>query len=197
MQGYQIRRVIIVIVAVLLLVLIVSQVAKVFRNITGDSSGLVQTASVIDVKEYANPDSKIYFTYDGSIIAPEDHRLIKFTISADQRIIEIMRGYDGVVINRKSYPNTLKSYETFIRAIDYEGFDTDKSNNLGNDERGICPSGTRQVYELFNNHESVFKTWSVSCSKKLGTFDGDSRSILKLFQKQIPDYSELTKGVKF
>lgn len=196
-QAYQVRRVIIVLVAVVLLVFIVAGIANLARRTfsSNDATATEDTGAFV-LTDFDTTSSSLQLTYDGKIVAREDHRVVKISVSADRRVIEVLRGYDNSVITRKSYPNTLASYQTFIRAVNYEGFADRKDNKLGDDERGICPEGRRTVTELFNNDELRSRLWHATCSPRLGTLAGDARALFTLFKLQIPDYVELTRGLK-
>jgi hypothetical protein len=195
-QGYQIRRVIIVLIAVVLLVLLVAGIANLIR---GDNGGAEATPEPEDIvlTNYDTDDSRLRLIYDGKVIANETRRSLRITISSDERLFELLEGYDGVAIKRKTYPNTSSAYENLVRAADFEGFILAQDNNLGDDERGVCPEGQRTVTELINDGDVISRLWAASCNRKLGTLAGDSKALLRLFQNQIPDYKELTQGVKF
>jgi len=197
-QGYQIRRVIIVLVAVALLVFLVAAVAGLLRNsLNGGNADATPDDTTLVLTDYDNDTSRLRLTYDGRIIANEQRRSLRITISADERVFELLRGYDGQAVTRKTYPNTSAAYQNMIRAANFEGFATSQNNSLGDDERGVCPAGQRTIAELFDEREVVSRLWSASCGRKLGSLGGDSRALLRLFQAQIPDYRELTRGVRF
>lgn len=199
MQNYQIRRVALVVVAVIAIVFIVSQVASLFRRATtDDTNDTTQATTQIGgaLIDYADQDSSVQLTYDGPIVAREDHRSIRVTVTADTRRIEVLQGYSGSALIRREFKNDENAYAVFLRAIDYEGFASDQKNKLGDDERGICPSGKRTIVELRNGGESQLRLWSASCDKDAGTLAGSSRNLLKLFQDQIPNYRDVTDNIR-
>lgn len=197
-QAYQIRRTVIILLAVVLAVFAVVWMANLARrSFSSDGADAARDAETIVLTDYDTSSSRVRLLYDGAVISREEHRALRITVSADQRVIEILRGYDGDALKRKTYPNTLAAYQTFIRAINYEGFSSAQNNKLGDDERGICPAGRRTVTELFEDGDSILRLWSATCSRKLGTLSGDSPALLLLFKNQIPDYSELTRGIRF
>lgn len=196
-QAYQVRRAIIVLVAVVLLVFVVAGIANLARRtFSGENAAATEDTANLVLTDFDTTSSSVRLTYDGKIVAREDHRAVRITVTAEQRVIEVLRGYDGDAITRKTYTNTLAAYQTFVRAINYEGFAESQNNKLGDDERGICPAGRRMVTELFNNDELRARLWFATCSRKLGTLAGDAPALLSLFKAQIPDYIELTRGVK-
>lgn len=197
MQSYQVRRVILIIIAVVALVLLVSFAASLFRRITSNNS--VSTAITqpdIVLTDYEGQNSSVVLTYDGPVIAREEHRAIRITITPEKRTLEVLGGYNGSALVIKDYPNTASAYSVFLRAIDYEGFTLDQTGRYGEDERGICPQRPRTIVELFNNSSRLMRLWSSACDRKFGTLKGDSQDLFNLFKKQIPDYRELTKDVR-
>lgn len=195
-QGYQIRRLVIVLIAVTLLVLLVAGIANILRDDSGTTDAAPAPEDLV-LTDYDTDTSELRLIYDGKVIANEDRRSLRITISSEERVFELLRGYDGQAVTRKTYPNTPSAYENLVRAANFEGFISAQDNNLGDDERGICPAGQRTITELIDNGEVVSRLWSASCGKKLGTLAGDSRGLVKLFQVQIPDYQELTRGIRF
>lgn len=197
MQSYQIRRVIIVLIAVVLLVLLVAGLANLFRNMLGSEEAGADPDTAIVLTDYDGDSSALRLIYDGRVIANEERRNLRITINSDERVFELLEGYDGRAVKRETYPNTSSAYQTLVRAAAFEGFAIAQENNLGDDERGICPEGQRAVTEVYDHGEVVSRLWAASCNRKLGTLGGDSRALVRLFQAQIPEYRELTSGVRF
>jgi len=181
--------------AVVLLVFGVVQLANLFRR-SDNSSSITQTADLLDLPDYAAADSRVVLTQQGEIIAREDYREIKISISPNRRTVEIISGYNGRVIDRRSLANDRAAYAVFLRAINQFGFDESKGNDLGDDERGICPGGNRTVTELLNDGEPIFRLWAASCSDRLGSLAGDADELVELFEAQIPDFRDFTRGVR-
>lgn len=196
-QGYQIRRFIIVLIAVGLLVLLVAGVANLLRNSFGSDDAEATPDTALVLTDYDTDTSRLRLIYDGRVIANEERRSLRITITSDERLFELLEGYDGVPVKRKSYPNTSAAYQNLVRAANFEGFATARDSNLGDDERGICPEGQRTVTELFDDGEVISRLWAASCNRKLGTLGGDARALVKLFQAQIPGYRDLTSGIRF
>lgn len=133
-------------------------------------------------------------TTSGEIVNNEDYNSVRISISRNKRTLEVLSGYQNTVTKTVKFDNNQAAFESFLLAIELEGF-TDSKEGAGNDERGYCPSGSRTVYEAIGNVAVEQRLWSGSCSKKLGTFDGDTTGVKRLFQDQIPNYSSLTKGL--
>lgn len=166
----------------------------------GSDKDKAPTANTIPAKslpEYAGTDAEVRVTVDGPIVGEETHRAIRITISRDERTLDILQGYQGLVIKTQDYDNDQAAFDVFLRAIDGLGFTSSKKAKV-EDEFAACPMGTRYTYELINTDspETDVRLWSVSCGFELGNFaGGPGPTIRSLFEKQIPDYKALTNGV--
>lgn len=187
------KRVIITIVAVFAVFLLVAWVVSWF---TGDSdSQVLSTTEKVSLAASADTELVTRVTTYGKIINEEDYRSIRISVSRNKRTLEVMAGYNNVVTERKTYKNNQAAFESFLLALEKQGF-TKSREGVTDDERGYCASSTRIVYEVLGNIDNQQRLWSASCAKKHQTFDGDSSDVQKLFKAQIPDYSDLTRGVK-
>lgn len=133
-------------------------------------------------------------TVSGAIVGNQDYNSIRIAISRNKRTLEILSGYQNTVTETVRFDNNQAAFESFLLAIDYAGF-TKSQEGVGDDERGYCATGTRTVYEALGNIANQQRLWSGSCSKKLGTFDGNVKAVNNLFKEQIPNYSKLVRDV--
>ena len=163
--------------------------------VTEDVAGIQEEVPFI-LSEQNNPDSTVRFTIVGKTNAPEDHREIRFTITQTARRAEILKGYDGEVIKTLSLPNTPSSYQEFLYAIEAEGYTLERSEPTITDVRGQCSDGKKYLYTSRLNGVVTTDLWSVSCSRKPGTFGGDRNGIVKLFERQFPDFNDFDRGVR-
>lgn len=142
-----------------------------------------------------NQDSMVRLWIIGEVTAPENHRQIEFTITQDERTARVLKGYDGNVLREQSLPNTANAYGTFLAALEQEGFTEAREDPRETDRSGQCPTGRQFVYSAWKNGMIESELWSVSCSRRLGTFSGDRRTIVRLFERQFPNYDALVDDV--
>jgi hypothetical protein len=149
--------------------------------------------------DYADSDAKVRYTIFGHVVGNDDHREIRITVSKEERLIEILQGYQGQVIKTQFYDNSLASYDVFLRAIALGGFTLQAKNPTQTDSRGVCPLGQQYFYELLDTGDPLTdqRTWSTSCGAKQGTFAGQASLIRRLFQNQFPpaEYNKFISGV--
>lgn len=176
--------------------IIVIAIMGIVRLATGDGEGQETATPQASLIDYDNDSSSVHMLYEGEIVAREEYREIRIQVSANRRRIEVIRGYDGTVLERKTYRNSQAAYSTFLRALRFEGFDESQDNELGDDHRGVCPDGNRTIVELYEDGTREFKLWNASCDDELGTLAGNERDIRELFEAQIPDFRDVTRGVR-
>ncbi len=150
----------------------------------------------IDLTSYSTTDTVMRLTLDGPIIADPQHEQVRITVGRDQVLYERFKGYQGDVIDTKSYPNNPDAYNQFLHALNIAGYKTGNPE-APKDERGFCPTGQRYVYEAIGEGENILRWWATSCSAKQGNFLGKGGEIRNLFRKQIPDYRQLTAKTPF
>jgi len=145
---------------------------------------------------YAETNATVSLITDGIINGDELHRSIRITVSANQREVDVLQGYNPRVITSKTFVNNQEAFTVFLKAIANAGFVTKQKNpKAPADERGLCPLGFRYIYELNNDGDDLSRLWSSSCGTAVGTSAGNASTLLTLFQYQIPNYSTITAQV--
>lgn len=173
--------------------LIVLTFILIFRAFSGGND--TPETPAINLPSYANTNTVMRYTIDGAIVSQQNHSRIRITVSKDTVLYEQIQGYEGTLVQSKTYPTNTQAYATFLRALDIAGFD-DGNKEITKDERGYCPSGKRYIYEALDGSESVLRWWGTSCSNDQGSFLGRDSTVRTLFQKQVPDYNDLSRTVK-
>lgn len=142
--------------------------------------------------DYAATSTQVRLTVDGPIIAEQEHQAYRITVGRAQTQIETLQGYEYTPIETKSYENNRESYSNFLRAIDLNGFAKGNSKSPNQDERGVCPEGSRLIMEIVDGSNRIQRYWTTTCGG--GNFRGNSAKVRQLFNKQIPsaDFTKLT-----
>src|SRR6266404_4238995 len=152
---------------------------------------------VMTLPEYADTTASVVMTTDGIVNGDDMHRQIRITVAQDRRLLEVIQGYSGQVIDSHTFYNTNDAYAVFLRSINNGGFVSKAKAKKGvsapSDERGQCPLGFRYVFELSNEGSDVSRLWTSSCAT--GNWGGILDTMQQLFQNQIPNYSTLTENV--
>lgn len=140
--------------------------------------------------------SRAVWTMQGGTVGDDERRAVRITVSASERKIELLEGYRETVGKSRTYPNNKDGYRVFMKALDNLGYG-DTRQDVTADPEGFCPEGKRYLYAISNGTENTHSSWSTSCSRREGNFDGDPVDVRQLFQEQISDYNDFVRKVKF
>lgn len=186
-----IRTIIFILVCVGLIWLFIALMTRAFRG--GNNTAVVEPTALTT---YARTNTEAEVFMSGPIVQNQEHEAVRITVDRTQSRVEILRGYDGQVINQRAFPNTESSYEEFLAALDKMNFSLALTDTTERNEQGACPTGSRYVYTLEDGADLIGRGWTTTC--EAGTF-GETRSQIKaLFVRQIPlkDYQEMTRGMR-
>jgi hypothetical protein len=146
------------------------------------------------LSSYSNTDAIARLTIEGPVVAASQHTEIRIEVGRDNVTYKQITGYNGQVVNQKTFTNTEASYNVFLRALFYAGFTMGDTNPALSDERGRCATGDVYVFELENGGSDVERFWSTDCGG-IHTYNGDPNQTLTIFQNQVPNYSDLTSSL--
>lgn len=144
--------------------------------------------------DYTATDTVMQLTVDGRVVADQEHQAVRVTVGRFENKIEIIRGYQNQIVEVKTYPNNEEAYGTFLRALHLLGYTKGDTDAKKGDERGVCPTGQRYIFEIVTGSASVQRFWKTSCGS--GTFKGNSSEVRSLFRAQIPEYSKTTSKLE-
>ncbi len=184
--------IILVVVLVILLGLLLFGGNKKPENSNKAVTSKVTVASK-KISDYNSSNSFVRLTIDGPVNADQIHRMIRITIAQDQNNLDTYRGYQYAPINSAIYANNTNAYKDFLFALQNGGFGIDRKTNQPNDA-GMCPLGSRYIFEVFDSNKQVSRRWSSTCGN-LGSFGGKTSLMLSLFKAQIPDYTKQITGI--
>jgi hypothetical protein len=171
-------------------------IAAIFWIVTRSDveTGEVEESKTV-VTEYADSSAKVVYELHGELVAEEQRQSIRITIDRNQRVIELLDGYQQTVINKKTYSNNSEAFNEFMFGLSRAGFAT-KQDPEFDSEKGVCPNGNITIYKLVENGEDISRLWGSTCSNNDGSFDGNRRVVKDLFEDQIPDYKQFVDDVK-
>ena len=150
----------------------------------------------VNISEQADTASTVRFSIMGTINSLEEHREIRFSISKTQRVVQIIEGYDGKVLKTMRLDNTENSYQQFLYAIDYMGYTEERAEPTLTEREGVCSHGKQYLYQFTIAGLVRSDLWSDSCNRNHGTFGGDRRRIVALFENQFPEYDSFVRGTR-
>jgi hypothetical protein len=174
-------------------VVVVLLVVGLFRSFNSDETGNPVT-STYDLSDKTSVDTVARYTISGPIVADENYKQARITISKNTRTIEVLKGYAGKVEKTATLPNTEAAYTAFLSALRAAQFGS-KREGVSTDPSTVCVTGNKFFYELALASEKKVDSWTSNCTFKDGTFAGNPQGTAQLFQAQIPNYREITNGV--
>jgi hypothetical protein len=174
-------------------VVVVLLVISLFRSL-GDTSTTTSTTSSYSFDDTSASDSIVRYRIEGPVVADENHREVRITVSKSARTIDIIKGYKGTVEKTETYPNNEQAYQAFLGALEAARF-TYNRGEITADTSTTCVTGSKYHYELTDLGQKKVDTWTTSCSVEQGNFAGNHQAVADLFRKQIPNYSKLTTGI--
>jgi hypothetical protein len=190
----RLRWVIIIIVFLIVLILLGWGMYSIARSIfvaNSDSS----TTEMVSEEDIFSVESagEVNFTVDGPVVAADEHRSVKITVRPSTVTITVFKNYGTEAIDTKGYLNSNAAYREFLSALAQENVllrekGTDEDDDYAED--GVCSTGRTYILELDND----IRRWSTSCRGDLGTAGFNMTAVRRLFEKQVPDYREITRG---
>jgi hypothetical protein len=161
------------------------------KNTSNTTKPVVKT-----LPDYADSDAEVSFTTDGTINGDDLHRQIRIRVNRGVRVLEIVQGYNGQVIDRHVQQNNLSAYTAFLKALNGAGFTlARKGAKLTADYSTICPLQNRYNLAVKNGSATLSQLWSSDCGNASGDFGGAFDVVQTLFQEQITGYADLTNQV--
>lgn len=174
-------------------VVVVLLVVSLFRGFnTGNTTNPITTT--YSLNEKTSIDTIARYTVSGPIVADENFRQVRITVSKNARTIEVLKGYSAKVEKTSTLTNSEVAYSAFLGALRAAEF-SNKRENVTSDPATTCVTGNKFFYELALASEKKVDTWTSNCTFKDGTFAGNPRGTAQIFRAQIPNYREITNGV--
>ena len=152
------------------------------------------TKKAVVMSDFATTAAKVSYTVEGIVNGNEAHRAIRITIDKNSRMLEVIAGYQGTVIQTQSFANNSDAFKVFLAALQKQGFLVQRVKPTVTDILGQCAFGQKYIYNTFGITDAPNYLWSASCPK-IGTFNGSQPGVQLLFRNQIPGYSALVSGV--
>lgn len=190
-----IRWIIYVIVGILLILLLFAAYRGI-KNAFKESSSTSAPTQTVNLNDYKTNGAQLQYVTDGPIVASENHFQYVVTISATQRTVTVIKGYNQAPALSKSFSNNQASYEAFLAAINSAGFANTKSVADGVTLASQCSLGNKYSYQILSGGAMPLNSWNTSCDTSGGTFNGRTSLTQELFQAQIPNYFDIVGSVQ-
>jgi hypothetical protein len=134
------------------------------------------------------------YRVEGPVVAAVDHRSYIIVVSSNVITMKTFSDYGKVLISEKSYTNTPVAFQSFLSALNNANVTAQARNTSTEftfEDQGVCARGRKFFVDL---DTSIFR-WSTSCSAREGNAGFNMGPVSTLFQKQVPDFSDIVRGL--
>ncbi len=190
---------VIVAVIVLLIVFLVLAISfKISSDRRSKNLGTKTTETSVDklVDNAENSSVKAYV--ERGLTADEKHYSIEMTVSANNRTIRVLKGYEQVQDKSEGLPNNLEAYSAFLQGLEKNKFTAWREDKSGLSFREACPTEKGYRFSLREGSSVIFDRWFEYCDgQRYGDYGGKVNDTYTLFKNQFPNYSKVTSGISF
>lgn len=201
MARYRTSRLLPTILTVVIIIIVIAGFVALVRLIfSGIGSSNTATQEVNAAQQsLLNTDAgrSVRMIVRGPIVADEDFRSYRITVSPNSRDFEAFKGYLDTSTARQTLPNNTAAYEEFVHALDKANlasgkpFEGEKNNTLG-----ICASGKVYEFDILNGDSTDDMFWTSTCGGSPGSLKGNVTQLSQLFLNQIPTGSSIEASLK-
>lgn len=193
-------------IVLLVVVLVVLLVAVISLKIVNGNKGSVNNSNSSETTQRdkkltlvdSADNSSVTVYVERGVTADEKHFSIEMTVSADNRTIRTLKGYQNIEDKSEGLPNNLEAYTTFLKALERYDFTASREEKSGFGFREACPTQKSYKFKLHNQVGDDFDRWYTFCNgSRFGDYGGKVNSVYALFRNQFPNYSDATRGLIF
>ena len=190
-----------ILLVIVIMIVAIAAVIAIGRALLGGGSSNNSTNTVVtDEGRTAlltvDNSRSVRLTVRGPIVANENFRSYRVTISPEERDITTYGGYLENVLETKKFDNNNRAYEELVHALDKRRMmDGRVLPEEQNDLRGICASGQIYQFDTLVNGETVRSLWTSDCDGSKGSATANVSEVIDMFLKQIPEGRKIVSGV--
>jgi hypothetical protein len=184
------------IIGVIAIVIILITVIIMLSRGGSDRRPNIEGEEIVTMSDYADRDARVVYTMEGPNVSEEERRAIRITVTRNERIFQILEGYNERVARTEQFSNNDEAYSTLVHSLEIAGYNRERKTSI-EEPKGACPLGQRYYYQLNEGDNRVVDLWSTTCRRdEAGNFGGDASLVRNIFQEQIPGYRDFTRDLK-
>ncbi|MBP9667599.1 hypothetical protein KBD87_02230 [Candidatus Saccharibacteria bacterium] len=180
-------------IVIVIIVLVIIAIVAIGRALLSSSTPAPTTQKVNSTRQAlltVGDTRSVSMIVRGPIVADEDFRSYKISVSPDHRTMDVYKGYLDTRTNGTTLGNNEKSYTQFVHALDKADFANVLTGKISSDLRGICATGYVYEFQLGNDGKVVKTLWTSTCSGSKGNLGASKDQLGNLFRVQIPNASQ-------
>lgn len=191
MVSYRAKRILpFVLVFVIIIVAVVALIslarAVFFNDGASDRSAIVDTSQQALLNTAS--DRSVRMTVRGPIVAEEDFKSYRISITPTSRSLTTYVGYLDTVVEQNVLSNNSAAYTEFVYALDRANLSKGVAfEGEKDDTRGICATGRVYEFDIMNGSSVVKHLWTSTCNGSRGSLNASKDQLGQLFVSQIPD----------
>ncbi len=165
----------------------------------GGSSDKQEERQQTALTDFASTGASAQLHIRGRVTNDKEHQELTISVNRDEVVATLFQGYDFKEVRSTRTTNTQKSYEVFLSALLNAGFTSRQRERKALSIPGVCPGGELYQYSLVNvtTDGAPKPAWATSCSTKDGNFGGSIGKVNNLFEDQVYNYDDFTRGTEF
>lgn len=172
-------------------------IVLIMRAFSSGGEGAKAPAAQKQLIEYANTDAVVSLYVDGPVDVSQDHNAFRITVDRSQSQAQMIKGYDGQVVDQRTYANSSTGFAEFLSALDGLGFTKGTNQSSTQNDRSLCPLGNKYTLDISTAAGQLYHYWTTTCGG--GTYGGIRANTVVLFRRQIPnsDLLKMANGFSF
>lgn len=197
MQRGKLSRIIPIALVVIIIIIAISAIVSLGQAVFRGGSN---SQPNVDVGREAllstDADRSVQMTVRGPIVADENFRSYRITVTPSSRTMTTYKGYLQTAITTQTFSNNTKAYDEFVHALNLANamkgtaFEGEKD-----DTRGICSAGVVYEFETAQAGQTVKRLWTSTCGGSKGSLAASTTQLKNLFIGQIPEGDALVRSV--
>ena len=177
MANYRTSRILPTILTIVVIVVVIAGIVALARFLFTGSADPSQSALDTSQQDLLNTSDgrSVSMTVRGPIVADEDFRSYRITVSPTSRQFEAFSGYLDAITDQQTLSNNTAAYSQFVHALDKANmakgtpFEGDKNNVLG-----ICATGRVYEFNILDAGDVDEMLWTSTCGGSPGSLDASA-----------------------
>ena len=181
-------RIVPIILVILIVAIVIAALVSLGRALFFGGSQQPATDPAVTALHDTSGVASVEMLVRGPIVANENFRSYRITVSPSSRTLTTYKGYVGQVANSQQYDNNQQAYEQFVYALDKANMVKGTAlTGEKDDTRGVCATGKVYEFSVLQGDSAVKHLWTSTCSGSHGSFNASVSQVGNLFLKQLPD----------
>lgn len=195
-RGEKTKIVPVIIVLIVIAVAIAGLVAAGRAIFGGDQPPTTQPDTSREALLNTATSRSVQMTVRGPIVADEEFRSYRLTVSSSDRTMTTYSGYLIQPLATRQLSNNTRAYDEFVHALDKANFvKGDVFTGDKDDIRGVCATGRVYEFAVIDGSNIVKRLWTSTCKGSPGSLKASVKQLETLFLEQVPNNKELLKNI--